>query len=58
MVADAEGLIGAGRHEWNGERTNWRNSLSDRNIDTRLGSYQLRFPKLRHGCYFPPFPEA
>jgi len=41
MEADVEGLIGAGRHE--------------RSLDTRLGSLQLRIPKLRQGSYFPPF---
>jgi hypothetical protein len=25
MEADVDGLIGAGRHERNGERTTWRN---------------------------------
>ena len=27
-------------------------------FDTRLGSLQLRIPKLRQGSYFPPFLEA
>jgi putative transposase len=27
-------------------------------IDTRLGSLQLRIPKLHEGSYFPPFLEA
>ena len=27
-------------------------------LDTRLGSLQLRVPKLRQGSYFPPFLEA
>ena len=26
-------------------------------LDTRLGSLQLRIPKLRQGSYFPPFLE-
>jgi Transposase, Mutator family len=30
----------------------------DRVFDTRLGSLQLRIPKLRQGSYFPPFLEA
>ena len=30
----------------------------DRVLDTRLGSLQLRIPKLRQGSYFPPFLEA
>jgi transposase-like protein len=58
MEADVEGLIGAGRYERSGERTIWRNGYRDRALDTRLGSLQLRIPKLRQGSYFPPFLEA
>ena len=52
-----EGLIGAGRHERSGDRTTYRNGYRDRTLDTRLGSLQLRIPKLRQGSYFPPFLE-
>jgi hypothetical protein len=47
METDVEGLIGAGRYERSGERTTWRNGYRDRSRDTRLGSLQLRIPKLR-----------
>ena len=57
MEADVEGLIGAGRHERTGERLNYRNGFRDRTLDTRLGSLQLRIPKLRQGSYYPPFLE-
>jgi putative transposase len=57
MEADAEGLIGAGRHERSTERLNYRNGYRDRGLDTRLGPLQLRIPKLRQGSYFPPFLE-
>ena len=58
MEADVEGLIGAGRHERSGERTTYRNGFRDRALDTRLGTLQLRIPKLRSGpAYFPPFLE-
>jgi transposase-like protein len=57
METDVDGLIGAGRHERNGERTTYRNGYRDRTLDTRLGSLQLRIPKLRQGSYFPPFLE-
>jgi putative transposase len=57
MEADVEGLIGAGRHERSPERLNWRNGHRDRVLDTRLGTLQLRIPKLRQGAYFPPFLE-
>jgi putative transposase len=57
MEADVEGLIGAGRHERTGERLTYRNGFRDRTLDTRLGSLQLRIPKLRQGSYYPPFLE-
>jgi putative transposase len=57
MEADVEGLIGAGRHERSAERLNYRNGFRDRALDTRLGTLQLRVPKLRQGSYFPAFLE-
>jgi putative transposase len=57
METDVEGLIGAGRHERTAERQTYRNGYRDRMLDTRLGSLQLRIPKLRHGSYFPGFLE-
>jgi putative transposase len=47
MEADVEGLIGAGRHERSADRLNYRNGYRERSLDTRLGSLQLRIPKLR-----------
>ncbi len=58
METDVEGMIGAGRHERTAERATYRNGYRDRTLDTRLGSLQLRIPKLRQGSYFPPFLEA
>ena len=58
MEADVEGLIGAGRHERAADRLNGRNGYRDRTLDTRLGSLNLKIPKLRAGSYFPPFLEA
>jgi transposase-like protein len=58
MEADVEGLIGASRYERNGERTTWRNGYRERGLDSRLGTLQLRIPKLRQGGYFPQFLEA
>src|SRR4051794_5616887 len=57
MEVDVEGLIGAGRYERSAERLSWRNGYRERTLDTRLGSLQLRIPKLRQGSYFPPFLE-
>src|SRR6195952_5097327 len=57
METDVDGLIGAGRHERTVDRSTYRNGYRDRALDTRLGSLQLRIPKLRQGSYFPPFLE-
>src|SRR5689334_12119201 len=57
MESDVEGLIGAGRYERSPERSNYRNGFRERALDTRLGTLQLRIPKLRQGAYFPPFLE-
>ena len=56
METDVEGMIGAGRHERTASRETYRNGFRDRMLDTRLGTLQLRIPKLRSGpAYFPPF---
>ena len=57
METDVEGMIGAGRHERTPDRQTYRNGFRDRSLDTRLGTLQLRIPKLRQGSYFPPFLE-
>jgi len=57
MEADVEGVIGAGRHERAEGRTTYRNGFRDRALDTRLGTLNLRVPKLRQGSYFPGFLE-
>jgi putative transposase len=57
MESDVEGLIGAGRYERSAERLNYRHGFRERALDTRLGTLQLRVPKLRQGSYFPPFLE-
>jgi putative transposase len=57
MEVDVEGRIGAARHERSGDRLTYRNGFRDRSLNTRLGSLQLRIPKLRQGSYFPPFLE-
>src|ERR1700728_4668577 len=58
MEADVEGLIGAGRHGRAADRLNGRNASGDRTLGTRLGSLNLKIPKLRAGSSFPPFLEA
>jgi transposase-like protein len=57
VEADAEGPIGAGRHERSPERLGWRGGYRDRTLGARPGSLQPRVPKLRQGSHSPPFPE-
>jgi len=45
----SKALIGVGRHERTGDRLNYRSGYGERGLDTRLGSLQLRIPKLRQG---------
>jgi putative transposase len=46
-----------GWHERSGERATWRNGYRDRSLDTRVGTLNLKIPKLRTGSYFPGFLE-
>lgn len=57
MEADVDGLIGAGRYERGDGRQTWRNGYRDRSLDTRLGTMNLKIPKMRTGTYFPGFLE-
>jgi len=54
MDYDVEGRIGAGRYERSDERTTQRNGFRERSYDTRVGTLELKIPKLRKGSYFPP----
>ena len=47
----------AGLGERSGERATWRNGYRDRSLDTRVGTLNLKIPKLRTGSYFPGFLE-
>ena len=53
MSAEASVQAGAGFGERSPERTNRRNGYRGRRFDTRLGTLDLRIPKLRQGTYFP-----
>jgi transposase-like protein len=53
MGAEVDGIAGAGHGERTPERTNRRNGYRGRRFDTRLGTIDLRIPKLRSGSYFP-----
>lgn len=45
--------VGAGRHERTAERTGQRNGYREREWDTRVGTIELRVPRVRDGSYFP-----
>jgi transposase-like protein len=53
MGAEVDVLCGAGHGERSTERANHRNGYRSRQWDTRVGSIDLRIPKLRQGTYFP-----
>ncbi len=53
MSAEADVECGAGYGESSPERVNRRNGYRRRRWDTRVGSIDLRIPKLRAGSYFP-----
>lgn len=53
MGAEVDGLCGADYGERSPQRSNSRNGYRERDWDTRLGSIELKIPKLRSGSYFP-----
>lgn len=57
MELDAEGRCGAGHGERSAARCNHRNGYRERDWQTRVGTVELRIPKLRKGSYFPGFLE-
>jgi transposase-like protein len=58
MDYDVENQIGAARHERSADRLAYRNGYRERALETRLGTLDLKIPKLRSGdAYFPAFLE-
>ena len=57
MEFEIEQRTGAEHGERTPERSNSRNGYRDRLWETRVGSVDLRIPKLRQGSYFPAFLE-
>ena len=53
MSAEADVVCGAAWGERSPDRVNRRNGYRTRRWDTRVGSIELRIPKLRTGSYFP-----
>jgi putative transposase len=57
MELEAQTKVGAAHHERSDERVTHRNGYRDRRLETRMGTMNLRIPKLRSGSYFPSFLE-
>jgi putative transposase len=57
MEFEVEQRTGAEYGERTSERSNSRNGYRDRLWETRVGSVDLRIPKLRRGAYLPAFLE-
>ena len=57
MEAEVSAQIGAEHGERNPERVTHRNGYRRRDWDTRVGTMDLRIPKIREGSYFPSLLE-
>ena len=57
MDAEVSAQIGAQHGERNPGRITHRNGYRNRDWDTRVGTMELRIPKLREGSYFPSLLE-
>jgi putative transposase len=57
MEAEVSGQIGAGLYERSSERTAYRNGYRTRRWDTRVGTIELKIPKVTAGAYFPSLLE-
>ena len=55
MAAEVDQLTGAAAGVRSPDRTNQRNGYRERDWQTRVGTVELRIPKLRRGSYFPAF---
>ena len=53
MEAEVSAHLHAERHERTVERTGQRNGYRDRQWDTRVGTIELKVPRVRDGSYFP-----
>lgn len=53
IEADVSQRIGAEKYQRSETRTTLRNGYRNRSLDTRVGTLDLRIPKLRQGSYYP-----
>jgi putative transposase len=57
MALEVEQHVGAARHERTPARSGQRNGYRERAWDTRVGTIDLRVPRVRDGSYFPTLLE-
>ena len=57
LDAEVTARIGSERGERSPDRLTYRNGYRSRQWDTRVGTMELRIPKLREGSYFPSLLE-
>jgi putative transposase len=57
MEMEIQEHVGAGRHERTAGRTGQRNGYRERSWDTRVGTVELKVPRVRDGGYFPSLLE-
>lgn len=55
--AEATDVLGAGRYERTGDRTNYRNGTRPKTVSTTSGDVEIQIPKLRTGSFFPSLLE-
>jgi putative transposase len=57
MEMEVEEHVGAARHERSPGRVGQRNGYRERNWDTRVGTIELKVPRVRDSSYFPSLLE-
>src|SRR5712691_5519654 len=57
METEVSGQIGAAPYERSGARSAYRNGYRTRTWDTRVGTIELKIPKITAGSYFPSLLE-
>jgi transposase-like protein len=57
MELEVQEHVGAGRHERSPSRTGQRNGYRERSWDTRVGTVELKVPRVRDSSYFPSLLE-
>jgi|SRR3954465_3846128 len=57
MEMEVEDHVGAARHQRTSGRTGQRNGYRQREWDTRVGTIELKVPRVRDSSYFPSLLE-